>query len=238
MHFIYRIYCLVACIHPAISLLILSIGYAPHTRALALVLTEDSVCFTANTTHQVQEAHPFETDISSAYFLACLASSGYAMLFLAAMDNDSGDESDDQVRLADLLFWCFLLLVSFLSLGCLSQHIASNEQLPLRTALHFGGLYLICSPRREKHNLSIYIAVLVVLASAVMAASAAACSQPALVLCYLHRFLDLLLIVGHRWDQGEGPVPMETVFNTRMAYIALGGVLLHADAIVGSHPPS
>ena len=233
MDFIYRIYCLFACVHPAISLLILSIGCTPHARALAIMLPMDVLCFSNNASSHTQDAVPFEVDLSAAYFLTCLASSGFAMLYLAAMDNQGGD-MEDQIRLADLLFWCFLLGTTFLSMGTLTWQMMSSDSLQLRTAVHFGGLYLICSPRREKHNLSIYIAILVVLASALVAAKAAACNQAALVLCYMHCFLDLLLVVGHRWDQGEEPVPMETLFNTRMAYIALGGVLLHADAVVAS----
>jgi hypothetical protein len=175
-----------------------------------------------------------QLQLASGYFLGCLAASGFAMIYLTAMDSHNHGGEEDHVRIADLLFWCGLLCITLMCVGGLTQRSVPTDRLLLRIALHFGGMYLICSPRREKHNLSVYVAFLIVLSSYIVGITAAACTQAALVLSYLHCFLDLLLVMGHRWDQ-ESEVPPETLFNARMAYVALGGVLMHADAIVAAY---
>jgi hypothetical protein len=239
MHSVYRLYALLALLHPAVALFLLTLGFDPQVTVFHFNSWPASSCAAADNNSSGGNAssslppppQPQQLQLASGYFLGCLAASGFSMVYLSVMDSNQQHNSDE-VRIADLLFWSRLLCITLMCVCCLTQRPVPTERLLLRIALHFGGLYLICSPRREKHNLSVYVAFLLVLTSYVVAITVAACSQTALVLSYLHCFLDMLLVLGHRWDQGEEAVPPETLFNARMAYVAFGGALMHADAIL------
>jgi hypothetical protein len=44
----------------------------------------------------------------------------------------------------------------------------------------------------------------------------------------MHRFLDLILVLSHRWEYEPPP---DTLYNSRIFFIAVAGVLLHLDAL-------
>jgi hypothetical protein len=213
MHIIYRIYSFMCSAHFAVSVLVLALGYQPQAPVHA------------NAT----------VPLSSAYFAGSMASSAFSMAYLTLADEEArfqGGEYTQQELLADLLFWAFLAAQTFVTLGCTTQRAGPVEQLYLRYAVRLGASYLICSPleKRRGPNLAASAAFVAVLGLGLWDAALVR-TQPVLTLLYLHRFLELLLYVGHRWD---GEPPVELLLNCRVCYVALGGALLHADMVVAA----
>jgi hypothetical protein len=192
---------------------------------------------TSDSTHLIL---PYQVEVqpwilSSFYFLACISSSGFAMVYLFAMDENAvtghADESGnlDYAKGSDLLFWCFLFACTCLSIALPTRRPSTLDQIYLRCLLHFGALFWLCAPReRASHELSLSIALLTLMASSFFT-TLVACSQVALVLSLIHRFLDLLLVFTHRWETHP---PQETVYNSRLFFIAMAGLLFHLDVIL------
>ena len=240
MQFAYRVYSLICSSHPAFCVLILSLGLQPST--MTLVTRFSTVCpppgnqinnitFLPNAI--VAAAEPESLALSSFYFLASVSSSAFAMVYLYAMDESDNniDESNNFSRGSDLLFWCFLYASTCVSIALTTKQVSPIDQLHLRCVLHFGALFLLCSPNErgaQYHQLSLTIALLLVMGSSIFATTVA-CSQIALALCYMHRFLDLILILAHRW---ETALSKEVLYNSRLFFIAFVGILLHLDVIL------
>ena len=180
-----------------------------------------------------------QTHLSSFYFLACMLSSIFSVLYLGsdfatiAMDNNNEGSRTDQGLFADLVFWCFLAAQTFVSLGISTQHTACIEQLYLRFLLRFCSFYVICSPSRDKGNtignIVSSLAFVIFMGQTMLDAMVLICTEPILVVSYLHRFLELILLVGHRWD---GEPSLEVVLNCRLFYVTWAGALLHADVML------
>jgi hypothetical protein len=239
MQLMYRVFTLACTVHPAFCVLLLSLGFQPTVRTLVVVHPDAAECtHTTNETGSVRGPYldEYAWGLSSFYFLACACSSAFAMVYLFAMEENTitghvaADDPGtlDYARGADLLFWCFLLDCTCVSLSLPTRPPPPIDQLYLRCALHFGALFMLCAPReRAWHELSLSIALLLFLASSFFATTGVACSQVALVLSLMHRFLELVLVLAHRW---EAQPPQATVYNARLFFIAFAGLLLHLDA--------
>ena len=227
MHTAYRVYSLVCCINFALCVMILSLGYQP--RALVLQLSNNDLfqCSSWNTTLWMERHN---LPLSSTYFLAEMTSSIFSVFYLHLQEINTEDTSQQEI-LADLLFWCFLFTQIYTSVGLQTMIQATADQLILRIVLHFGTLFLICSPieKRRGPDISTSLGLVIFMGLAFISISMT-CSQATLVLSYLQRFLDLLLIVGHRWDSEP---TVEVLLNNRLFNVALSGTLLHLDVVFG-----
>jgi len=253
MHFTYRLYSLICTLHPAFCVLLLSLGFQPSVLSLIIhfppiSIEENNGCLLSfpilknNSTNDDDNPHflPYDVEIqpwilSSFYFLACISSSAFAMVYLFAMDENavtgSADQSGslDYAKGSDLLFWCFLFACTCLSIALPTRKPSPLDQIYLRCLLHFGALFWLCAPReRASHELSLSISLLILIASSFFT-TLVACSQVALVLSLIHRFLDLLLVFTHRWETHP---PQETLYNSRLFFIAMAGLLFHLDVIL------
>jgi hypothetical protein len=111
--------------HPALCILILSLGFQPSVLTLVIHPTHgedvtESACLLHYHSNLTTTPAPLDFTVktqpwglASFYFLACVASSGFAVVYLFAMDdtltNSGGATAEDYARGSDLLFWCFLL---------------------------------------------------------------------------------------------------------------------------------
>lgn len=240
MEIAYRVYNLLCVLHPAFCVLILSLGFQPAVHTLTIVSADPSSCVNSNSSSS-SGSSTLRLDrellvLSSFYFLACASASAFAVVYLFAMDENNrgnilsgGDDAAglDYARGSDLLFWCFVLASTCVSLGLPTQHpLPPLDQVYLRFVLHFGALFLLCAfpgGGQLQQQLSLSIALLTFLASCFFSTTVS-CSQVALALNCIHRFLELLLIFVHRW---ETQPPPETLYNSRLFFIAFSGLSLH-----------
>jgi len=236
MHTIYRLYCVLCSMHFAVGVLVLSLGFQPQTFVLVAGNMSDAA-------GGWMRALPMHTPLSSVYFLASMFSSVFSMAYLTLMDNSNNNmnenskaasevEYSQQELLIDLVFWCFLAAETYVALGCTTQAIQPIEQLYLRFVLRMGASYIICSPLEKKRGpqLASSFAFVVFLGMSIVDMMLVR-TEPILVVFYLHRFLELLLMMGHRWDQEPS---IEVLQNCRLCYVSLAGLLLHVDMILAA----
>ena len=183
MHLAYRLYTLLCTTHPAVCILLLSLGFQPTVLTLVNRLPVLCQLHAENYTAPLPAifADPVPLAFSSFYFLACVFSSAFAMVYLYAMDDTVADEPGSFSKSSDLLFWCFLYANTCMSISLTTRHLTSQDQLALRCILHFGGLFLLCtsseaSPMRGSHQLSLTLALLLLMGSSLFATTLA-CSQ-------------------------------------------------------------
>lgn len=193
MHVAYRIYSLLCTGHPAFCVLILSLGFQPAVLTLVIRTAASGfdvalACRSPDNNNStlggalaslVMEEEP--SPLSSLYFLASMSSSGFAMVYLYAMDDESGnDETNNFSRSSDLLFWCFLLGSICISIALPSHALCPWEQLYLRIVLHFGSLFILCGSvhlhRGIGHEPALTLSLLVFLGSCVFSV-VVACTQ-------------------------------------------------------------
>ena len=232
MHSVYRVYSLLCTLHFAICVLILAFDF--ESFVFILQNDDDKPCHyhahnNMTSQHNLMTVQVVQFPLSSIYFLACMSSSAFSVAYLTVLmdvDNyssdgvsqrvlDNLDEYSQKELLADLLFWCFLLAEIVVSTGCSTRHLASNEQLYFRCAFHWMAFYLICTPfeKRRGPNIASSVAFMVFLGLSFFTWTIASCEQPVQVMAYLHSFLDLILLLGHRWD----PEPrLDTLLNCRL----------------------
>ena len=209
-----------------------------HARVFILERASPLTCHQLNRNESSPPTAPHDTQITSIYFLVCMASSAFSVVYLVILENLNGVQEEEYSQhdlLANLLFWCFLLAQSYVTLSCTllgPYSLVCTEHLYLRCALQFGCFYVICSPldKRRGPDISTSGAFVLFMALSFFSVSIA-CPQPVTVLTYMHLFLDFLMLFGHRWEQKP---PAETLLNCRLFYVALTGTLLHIDVMVSS----
>jgi hypothetical protein len=223
MHLAYRLFSLLCSAHFAVCVLLLSLGYRAQFSSVSTSVAEDR-CNTNNIT--AASVQVVGVSLTGAYFLACMGSSAFSMLYLVAVEEEEGDAR----RLVEVLFWCYLGVQTYASLACLTLRLAPPEQLYLRWVLHVGAIYLVCY--RTAQDVSSSLGALIFLGGAYWSVLAACQSQPLQVLSCLHRFVEFVLLWGHRWDKEPSA---EVLLNCRLFFTACTGLLLHLDVLfVGS----
>jgi len=210
--------------HFALGVFILWLGY--HGR-IPVLGTTSAECHAPNQTSTARVLPVEYTHVSSIYFLACMSSSIYAMAYLSFFSPGEEEQAAQYERFVDLMFWIFLSTQTYVSLGCTTERVAPMEQLYLRFTVRMGALYIICSCHAQKAAAS--VAFVVMILSSVFEIGMMVCSESVLVVSYLHRFLEMILLVSHYWDQDP---EKEMLLNCRLCYVALAGAMLHADMIV------
>ena len=222
MHWVYRLYAFMCSAHLAFCVLELSLGYAPAAPTLSL---KEDTCAPNNTTLLL--LHPAPLPLSGLYFLACMASTAFSMVYLMLLEEDGADQHQHMGLLADILFWFFLLTQALVSLGTLTLQPLPVEHLLLRWTLHCGALYLCLTGSQQPiAPITASVGFLIFLALSCVDATLGCGSQAVLVLCCVQRFLDLMLVLCHRWDAQP---PEELLLNSRLFFIALSGALLHIN---------
>jgi magnesium-transporting ATPase (P-type) len=215
MQLSYRLYSLLCTLHPALCVLFLSLGFQPAVLTLVVVIqwsaqdlngcpSELMVVNSSSSHHgsghtgvDTFRVEPQLWALSSFYFLACVSSSIFAMVYLVAMDeNTRSDDNNtlDYARGSDLLFWCFLFASTCLSLALPTRRPPPLDQLYWRCALHFGALFLLCTPKErspQHHQLSLSIALLTLMASCLYC-TIVACTQVH-VCVFAHPFIIVFI---------------------------------------------
>jgi len=234
MHIAYRIYSFLCSAHFAFCVLVISLGYNAPVILYSVEVQDNIECFMQNASRQHPEAHVSYTEspLSGLYFLACMSASAFSIVYLVLLESKEEDYTQQDL-LADLLFWCFTFAQFYVSLATNTLKLVSQEYLFLRLVLFCCTCYWICSPLEEHRGPDICTSAsfVVFIALSFQSVTLASCNQSILVLCYLHRFMDFLLLLGHRWDKEP---EAEGLLNCRVFYVAFTGVLLHADMILYS----
>lgn len=198
--------------------------------------------------------------LSGPYFISCVSAALYSTLYLSFFiqstatkeeDNqlwsktpyyhaEADPENDELQRWANLMivseivYWSFVMSYSYVAMASNTLVLNSAEFFYLRLVIHLFCIYTICSSAHHKAKRvdipSSFAFVGFVAETFFVIASAH--TQLNIVMGYFHRFLDLLLILGHRWDHDPS---WEVIMNCRLFIIAVGGGLLHVDMLVSSN---
>jgi hypothetical protein len=132
--------------------------------------------------------------------------------------------------ISEIFYWSFVISYSYIAIASNTRELGSLELFYLRWIVHLFCVYtIICSPNPKKRRVDIAssIAFVAFIAETFMVISMAR-TQRNIVVAYFHRFLDLLLLLGHRWDANPS---WEIILNCRLMYVAMGGALLHVDIL-------
>lgn len=192
--------------------------------------------------------------LSGPYFISCISAALYSTVYLSLFSQDKEDnqlwskisyyqtEADQQDTLeqwanlmiiSEIVFWSFLLSYSYVAVASNTLMLNSLDFFFLRIVIHLFCIYIICSPAQHKTkrvDIASSLAFVGFVAETFIVIVSAR-SQINIVMGYFHRFLDLLLILGHRWDQNPS---WEVIMNCRLFVVAVGGALLHADMMISS----
>ena len=131
------------------------------------------------------------------------------------------------VALSEMMYWGFVIAASYTAIASNTGVLYTIEVLYLRVTVHLFCMYTICSQVNSKSRVDLIssLAFMVFIGESFIDISLTA-TQTNLVMAYFHRFLDFLLLMGHRWDANPS---WEVVLNCRLFYLAMGGTLLHFD---------
>lgn len=154
------------------------------------------------------------------------------------MSNGNNSVTKNSILLTEMSFWSFLITYSYTAIASTTLRLGTMEFFYLRLLIHLFCIYTIIlgSPQmyaitsNKKVDIIGSIAFIAFIGETFLVISMAG-AQKAIVMAYLHRFLDCLLILGHRWDTNPS---WEIICNCRLFYLAIGGSLLHADMILTS----
>lgn len=177
-----------------------------------------------NTTSEIRQTN---LDLSAPYY------------YNSSHENDgeeqaSSSNSNSMVMLSEMIFWSFLVVSSFTSLASNTLELGTMELLYLRLAIHLFSIYIILlgshQLMKKQVDMVSSLAFMALVGETFVVISMSG-TQVNLVMSYFHRFLDFLLILGHRLDTNPS---WEVVLNCRLFYIAITGCLLHADIVLSS----
>jgi hypothetical protein len=142
------------------------------------------------------------------------------------------DAWSNMVMISEIIYWSFLISYSYVAIASNTLGLGSVELFYLRLLVHLFCLYTICSPtgKRKRVDITSSIAFVAFITETLVVISMAY-TQTNIVVAYFHRFLDLLLILGHRWDSNP---TWEVILNCRLFFVAAAGGLLHADILISS----
>jgi hypothetical protein len=263
MHTVYRLYNCICTLHLFIAVVVLLFGlhgsfYYLEITKNSVVINNSTLL---HTSYSVLRS---KITLSAAYFIACISASLYSMVYLSLFsDNNSNnstsafyynfhpnntltdDESNSTVvshhnqsmfMLSEMGFWGFLVAYSFIAIASNTLELGTMELLYIRLLLHLFCIYTIIlgSPQMymidKKVDIVSSIAFMTFIGETFIVISVAG-TQVNLVMAYFHRFLDCLMVLGHRWDTNPC---CEIILNCRLFYMAMGGLLLHADILLTS----
>lgn len=140
-------------------------------------------------------------------------------------------EGINLAMLSEMVYWSFVLSYSYIAIASNTLYLGSLDFLYLRLLVHMFCIYIICS-QNNKTNSRVDIVgsiAFIALIGETFLVIAVSGTQSNLVMSYFHRFLDFLLVLGHRWDMNP---TWEVILNCRLFFIAVGGGLLHVDLIL------
>jgi hypothetical protein len=193
-------------------------------------------------------------DLSAEYFIAeasaCIFSIAYLSFFYSdsvesekisqtilssSYDTGTDDPLSDTdqsklssiLMLSEMMYWGFVIASSYAAIASNTGELYTIEVLYLRVTVHLFSMYTICSQVNTKRRIDLIssLAFMVFIGETFVDISMTV-TQMNLVMAYFHRFLDFLLLLGHRWDANPS---LEVILNCRLFYIAMGGTLLHFD---------
>ena len=176
--------------------------------------------------------------LSSSYYYSgakAAASDEEQALFSPIEDSDPTEISkwSSLMLLSEMVFWSFFVAYSYAAIASNTLRLGTFELLYLRLLVHVFCIYTICSQNNKavkRVDIPGSVAFIALIGETFLVISMAS-NQINLVMGYLHRFLDFLLVLGHRWDIAPS---WEIVLNCRLFFVAIGGALLHADMILSA----
>lgn len=151
-------------------------------------------------------------------------------LLQAVVEPQSAANTMNILLISEIFFWSFMISYSYVALATNTLELGSIELFYLRWVVHLFCVYtIVCSPNPKKRRVDISssMAFVAFIAETFIVISVAQ-TQRNIVVAYFHRFLDLLLLLGHRWDASP---TWEVILNCRLMYVAMGGALLHVDIL-------
>jgi hypothetical protein len=258
MHTAYRIYNSLCTLHLPISIILMLSGFMGSFRYLDIKAHSHYYYYhnhnldIRNKTTDFFQVEEELLTLSSGYLIASISSCLYAIVYLSLYkaetpsllalpyyhgENDLNEErSAEGVNLAmlsEMIYWSFVLSYSYTAIASNTLYLGTLDFLYLRLLVHLLCIYIICSLNNKTNSRvdivgSIAFIALIGETFLVIAVSG---TQSNLVMSYFHRFLDFLLVLGHRWDMNPS---WEVILNCRLFFMAVGGGLLHADLILTS----
>ena len=261
MHTVYRLYNCICTLHLFIAVVVLLFGL--HGSFHYLEISKSSfVIMNSTLAHISYSVLRSEITLSAAYFIACISATLYSMVYLSLFSNNNNsitafyynfhpnntlpeDETNSNVdshhnqsmlMLSEMGFWGFLVSYSFIAIASNTLELGTMELLYIRLLVHLFCIYTIIlgSPQMymidKKVDIVSSIAFMTFIGETFIVISVAG-TQVNLVMAYFHRFLDCLMVLGHRWDTNPC---FEIILNCRLFYMAIGGLLLHADVLLTS----
>jgi hypothetical protein len=176
--------------------------------------------------------------LSSSYYYSgakAAASDEEQALFSPIEDSDPTEISkwSSLMLLSEMVFWSFFVAYSYAAIASNTLRLGTFELLYLRLLVHVFCIYTICSQNNKavkRVDIPGSVAFIALIGETFLVISMAS-NQINLVMAYFHRFLDFLLVLGHRWDMNPS---WEVVLNCRLFFVAIGGALLHADMILSA----
>jgi hypothetical protein len=251
MHTIYRLYNIICSFHFIIAIAVLLAGSTGSFHYLKIIETNQLNQTTISTISITETV----MHLSAPYFIAsvsaCMFSIAYLSFFYSdtidsqrisqailssSYNNDSNNEDlkpedissfSSIILLSEMMYWGFVISSSYTAIASNTATLQTIEFLYLRVTVHLFSVYTICAQVNSKRQIDLIssLAFMVFIGETFVDISLTG-TQINLVMAYFHRFLDFLLLMGHRWDSAPS---WEIILNCRLFYIALGGLLLHFD---------
>lgn len=136
--------------------------------------------------------------------------------------------------LSEMIYWSFVPAYSYTAIASNTLHLGTIDFLYLRLLVHLFCIYIICSQNNKANSSANRVDIVgsiafIVLIGETFLVIAMTGTQIYLIMAYFHRFLDFLLVLGHRWDINPS---WEVILNCRLFFMAIGGFLLHMDLLL------
>ena len=174
------------------------------------------------------EVREYTVHVDACVCLAGLCAGLFSIVY-SRLEGRSDPEGDSAEAVGTLLVWAFATL-HYASLAALVPLALTPtvEGLALRCLAHIGGMAIACG-LAGRPQWTLALAVLPAYDLAYTAASV--CTQSAVATVTVQAMLDVLLLMGHRWD--AKPM-LSAVLNCWIFYIAACGCLLLQVVLVSS----
>jgi hypothetical protein len=253
MHSIYRLYNIICSFHFIIAIAVLLAGSNGSFHYLKIIEINRINQTTISTISIVEADISLSAPYFIASVSACIFSIAYLSFFYSdtiesqrisqailssAYNNNSNLNNEDLqpeeisnfssiILLSEMMYWGFVISSSYTAIASNTATLQTIDFLYLRLLVHLFSIYTICSQANSKRQIDLIssLAFMVFIGETFVDISLTG-TQINIVMAYFHRFLDFLLLMGHRWDSAPS---WEIILNCRLFYIAMGGLLLHFD---------
>ena len=249
MHVVYRLYNVLCSFHFIIAIAILLSGSQGSFHFIQLLpeIHQNITKIDADVSRVSLSAGYFIASVSACIFSIAYLSFFYSdgsdsqrnsQIILASSYNSNNNEDlqiegfSTVIMLSEMMYWGFVISSSYTAIASNTAELGTMDLLYLRVVVHLFCIYTICSQVNTKRQIDLIcsLAFMVFIGETFVDISMTI-TQSNLVMAYFHRFLDFLLLMGHKWDSTPS---WEVILNCRLFYITMGGILLHCDIFLSS----